>query len=112
MPLIFRDRVGLFSLFPIFFLNLAVSTASVILYRIYPTVAVVFLGVYLYILLLQTRIMAVLIVTGSITTPIIAQFTGEFTPQIALYSMGVFAGSVIVAHLIAFTVSAVTGFRV
>lgn len=112
MPLVLRDRVGIFGLFPLFFINLAVSTISVILYKIYPTVAVVFLGLYVYALLLQTRLMALLLVSGWVTTPIIAQYTQEFSTGVAVYSMGVLTASVIAAHLIAVAISAVTGFRI
>ncbi|MBP1986965.1 hypothetical protein [Halolamina salifodinae] len=112
MPLVLRDRVGLFGLFPLFFLNLAVSTAAVILYRIVPIVALALAWAYLYVLLLQTRIMAVLVVTGFVTTPIIARFTDAFTPDVAVYSMGVLAASVVAAHLVAVVISALTGFRI
>ena len=112
MPLILRDRLGVFSLFPLFFLNLVASTATVILHKIYPVVATVALGVYVYVLLLQTRLMALLLVSGWVTTPIIAQFTEYITMFQATYSMGVLTASVVAAHLVAFTISAVTGFRI
>ncbi|WP_134672087.1 hypothetical protein [Halorussus marinus] len=112
MPLILRDRLGVFSLFPLFFINLVASTAAVILHKIYPVVATVALGVYVYVLLLQTRLMALLLVSGWVTTPIIAQFTHEFSVDVAVYSMGVFTASVVAAHLIAIVLSAITGFRI
>jgi len=112
MPLILRDRVGIFALFPIFFLNLAVSTAAVILYRFAPVVAVALAWAYMYVLLLQTRLMALLLVSGWIVTPLIAHFTDAITMFQSVYAMGVLTASVLAAHLVAFTISALTGFRI
>ena len=112
MPLMLRDRVGIFALFPIFFINIAVSTATVILYRFFPTLAVVLAWVYMYVLLLQTRLMAVLLVSGWIVTPLIAHFTDAITMFQSVYAMGIFTATTVAAHLVAVFISALTGFRI
>lgn len=111
MPLVLRDRVGIFGLFPIFFLNIAVSTAAAILYRIEPVVGVVLAWSYMYVLLLQTRIMVLLIISGWIGFPTIAYFVPSLRMDMAILAMSAFSGCVVAAHVVAFGISAVTGFR-
>lgn len=112
MPLVLRDRLGLFSIFPIAVINLIVPAVVLFVYQLKPTVALVCAWVYVYILFIQTRLMALLIVSGWVTTPLIAHFTEYITMYQSVYSMGVFTATVIAAHLVAFGISALTGFRI
>ncbi|MFQ3319594.1 MAG: hypothetical protein ACI80F_001664, partial [Natronomonas sp.] len=51
MPLVLRDRLGLFSIFPLFGFNILASTIFLALYRISPTLSVVLAWAYMYVLL-------------------------------------------------------------
>jgi hypothetical protein len=111
MPLVLRDRLGLFSIFPIAVINLIVPAVVLFVYQFQTTVALVCAWVYVYLLFIQTRLMAALLISGWVMTPLIAHFTEYITMFQATYSMGVFTGTVIAAHLVAFGISAITGFR-
>lgn len=112
MPLAFCDRHGIFSLPLIFILNIAVSITATILLAIEPLLAGLFLWFYVYYLLLQTRLMALLVGVCAVGGSIAAQFSPEVSVSLAIYSAALLGVSSVVAHGFALVVSYLTGFRI
>jgi hypothetical protein len=103
------NRHGLLALFPLFFVNIAVVVSSTFLWYINKWVAVGFAWLYLYYLLVQTRIIALLVVVGLVGGLIISGFTSDVSQGQVLYAIGLLAGASIVAHLVAYTITYTTG---
>ncbi|PSP57061.1 hypothetical protein BRC72_11725 [Halobacteriales archaeon QH_7_66_36] len=83
--------------------------ASVILWHINEWVAIGFAWLYLYYVLLQTRIIAVLVVVGVVGGLIVSGFSAEISQYQVFYSIGLLFGASIVAHLVAFVFTSITG---
>lgn len=96
-----------------FFTNLGVIAITLALFEFgYELVAIIIAWLYTYTLLLQTRMMVALLVSGTIAALIVPQVTDELTVSLSLYVVGLLAASVVGAHLVAFAISFITGFRI
>lgn len=112
MPLVLRDRLSIWSVPWVFVGNLGMILFILIVSEILPWVTVAVAWVYTYLLLIQTRLIAALVISGTVAALIVPRFTDEFTTGVALWCIGIFAVSSVVAHGIAFAISAITGFAI
>ena len=112
MALVLRDRLSIWALPWVFVANIGITVLTLALYHtVTHWGAIIIAWLYAYALLLQTRMMVALLLSGVVAALIVPQFASELTVELSLYMVGLLAASVAVAHGIAFLISALTGFR-
>jgi len=109
MSLRLVNRHGLLSLPILFFMNIFVVVASVFLWQLNEWIAVGFAWLYLFYMLVQTRLILILCVFGLVGGVIASGFTSEFSQYQVLYAIGVLFVSSVVAHGVAYIITALTG---
>lgn len=109
MSLRLVNRHGLLSLPIFFFLNIMFLVVSVLLFQVNQVVAVVFAWAYLFYVLVQTRIIVVMVVVGFVGGLIVSGFTPEISQFQVFYAIGLLFVSSVVAHGVAYFITATTG---
>jgi hypothetical protein len=99
------DRHSIFALPVLFFANIFVLVVSVILFQLNQVVGILFAWAYLYYVLLQTRIIVVLTVFGTLSALLLSLFVTQFTVFEIAYMPLVVGGSSLLAHGVAYTIS-------
>lgn len=103
------DTLRVRHMFHMFFFNIAVIVASVILFQLNQIVGIVVAWLYLYYILLQTRIILILGLVGIVGGLIVSMYSGSISQFEVIYSYSVFLGASIIAHVFAFTFTRLTG---
>lgn len=82
------------------------------LYYFSELLGIVAAWVYVYLILIQTRLIAFILGLGGMSSIAIGYFTDSYAFETGVYVVSFLAISCLVAHLLAFGISFATGFRV